>query len=46
MAARSLQVPAQLGEIQQKLRSQRPRDVLDVAEKFRMQLRQLQVDWE
>jgi ATP-binding cassette, subfamily B, bacterial len=46
MAAQYLQVPVQLEQIQQQLRSPKPRDLVEVAEKFGMQLHQLQVEWD
>ncbi|MBD0344690.1 MAG: hypothetical protein ICV63_07620, partial [Coleofasciculus sp. Co-bin14] len=45
MVAWQLQVSAQLDRVQRQLRGQRPKDVVEVAEKLGLQLRRLQVSW-
>jgi ATP-binding cassette subfamily B protein len=45
MVAWQLQVSAQLDRVQRQLRGQRPREVVEVAEKLGLQLRRLQVSW-
>ncbi len=46
MASQYLQVPVQLEQIRQQLRSLKSRDLVEVAEKFGMRLRRLQVEWD